>query len=72
MAVTCLRPDGRGFPASISARLIEYRGEEVVVSSIGTQTLPLMLGGSALGLGSPSRTPPMAVKQGMKKGCTRW
>lgn len=33
MAVTGLRPDGRTFPCLVSARLIEYRGEEVVVSS---------------------------------------
>lgn len=33
MAVTGRRPDGRTFPCLISARLIEYRGEEVVVSS---------------------------------------
>jgi signal transduction histidine kinase/ActR/RegA family two-component response regulator len=34
MPLNCLRPDGRSFPASISARLIDYRGEEVVVASI--------------------------------------
>lgn len=34
MPVTCHRSDGRAFPAAISARLIDYRGEEVVVSSI--------------------------------------
>lgn len=33
MAATGRRPDGRTFPCLISARLIEYRGEEVVVSS---------------------------------------
>ncbi|MFN4023470.1 MAG: ATP-binding protein [Hyphomonas sp.] len=33
MAVAGRRPDGRTFPCLISARLIEYRGEEVVVSS---------------------------------------
>lgn len=33
MAVAGRRPDGRIFPCLISARLIEYRGEEVVVSS---------------------------------------
>lgn len=33
MPVTGLRPDGSRFPCLISARLIEYRGEDVVVSS---------------------------------------
>ena len=33
MLVTGLRPDGSSFPCSISARVIEYHGEEVVVSS---------------------------------------
>ncbi len=33
MAVTGLRPDGTPFPCLISARMIEYRGEDVVVSS---------------------------------------
>ncbi len=31
---TCLRPDGTAFPAAISARLIDYRGEDVMVASI--------------------------------------
>ena len=34
MRITARRPDGSTFPASISARLIDYRGEEVMVSSI--------------------------------------
>lgn len=34
MRVTCLRPDGRKFPAELSARLIEYRGEDVIVANI--------------------------------------
>lgn len=29
----CLRPDGTRFPAAISAQVIEYRGEDVIVSS---------------------------------------
>lgn len=33
MATTGVRPDGSRFPCLISARLIEYRGEEVIVSS---------------------------------------
>ncbi len=33
LAVTGVRPDGSHFPCLISARLIEYRGDEVVVSS---------------------------------------
>lgn len=33
MRITGRRPDGSEFPASISARLIDYRGEDVVVSS---------------------------------------
>ncbi|MCB1385843.1 MAG: response regulator [Nitratireductor sp.] len=33
MLVTGLRPDGSTFPCSISARVIEYRDEEVIVSS---------------------------------------
>lgn len=33
MQVTGLRPDGRRFPCQISAQLIEYKGEDVVVSS---------------------------------------
>ncbi len=31
--VTCMAEDGSSFPASVSARLIEYRGDEVIVSS---------------------------------------
>lgn len=34
MRVTGRRADGSEFPAGVSARLIEYRGEDVVVSSI--------------------------------------
>lgn len=34
MRVTCLRPDGAEFPAEISARLIDYRGEDVIVANI--------------------------------------
>lgn len=34
MRILGSRPDGSEFPASISARLIDYRGEEVVVSNI--------------------------------------
>jgi signal transduction histidine kinase/CheY-like chemotaxis protein len=34
MALTCLRPGAAAFPASISARLIEQRGEDVVVASL--------------------------------------
>jgi len=33
MLVTGVRPDGSTFPCSVSARVIEYRGEDVVVSS---------------------------------------
>ncbi|MFZ5718020.1 MAG: ATP-binding protein [Pseudomonadota bacterium] len=33
MLVTACRPDGSQFPCLLSARLIEYRGDEVVVSS---------------------------------------
>jgi signal transduction histidine kinase/ActR/RegA family two-component response regulator len=33
MPVTGVRPDGSHFPCLISARLIDYRGEEVIVSS---------------------------------------
>jgi signal transduction histidine kinase/ActR/RegA family two-component response regulator len=33
MAVTAVRPDGSHFPCLISARLIEYRGDDVIVSS---------------------------------------
>lgn len=33
MPVNALRPDGSRFPCLISARMIEYRGEEVIVSS---------------------------------------
>ena len=34
MRVTCLRADGQPFPADISARLIDYRGEDVIVANI--------------------------------------
>ncbi|MEM8957699.1 MAG: ATP-binding protein [Pseudomonadota bacterium] len=34
MRITARRVDGTPFPASISARLIDYRGEDVIVSSI--------------------------------------
>ncbi|WP_298917073.1 ATP-binding protein [uncultured Roseobacter sp.] len=34
MRVTGIRSDGSEFPASISARLIEYRGEDVIVSNM--------------------------------------
>lgn len=34
MRATCLRPDGTTFSAEISARLIDYRGEDVIVASI--------------------------------------
>ena len=34
MRVTCLRPDGQSFPAELSARLIDYRGEDVIVANI--------------------------------------
>lgn len=34
MRLTCLRPDGQEFPAVLSARLIDYRGEDVIVASI--------------------------------------
>lgn len=34
MSAICLRPDGASFPATISARMIDYRGEEVVVSTL--------------------------------------
>lgn len=33
MLVTGLRPDGSSFPCAVSARVIDYRGEEVIVSS---------------------------------------
>ena len=33
MQVTGVRPDGASFPCTVSARVIEYRGEDVVVSS---------------------------------------
>lgn len=33
MLVTGLRPDGSTFPCAVSARVIDYRGEEVIVSS---------------------------------------
>ena len=38
MRVTGRRADGSEFPAGISARLIEYRGEDVVVSSMDDLT----------------------------------
>lgn len=34
MRVTCRRPNGEAFPAEISARLIDYRGEDVIVANI--------------------------------------
>jgi signal transduction histidine kinase/CheY-like chemotaxis protein/PAS domain-containing protein len=34
LPLTCLRPGAASFPASISARLIDQRGEDVVVSSL--------------------------------------
>jgi signal transduction histidine kinase/PAS domain-containing protein len=34
MSAICLRPDGAPFSATISARMIDYRGEEVVVSTV--------------------------------------
>ena len=34
MRVTCRRPNGEDFPAEISARLIDYRGEDVIVANI--------------------------------------
>ncbi len=34
MRVTCLRPDKTEFPAQISARLIDYRGEDVIVATV--------------------------------------
>ena len=34
MRVTCLSADGQAFPADVSARLIDYRGEDVIVASI--------------------------------------
>ena len=34
MKITGRGPDGRTFPASISARVIDYRGDEVIVSSM--------------------------------------
>ncbi|MDA5095820.1 ATP-binding protein [Aliiroseovarius sp. KMU-50] len=41
LRVTCLRPDGEAFPAVISARLIDYRGEDVIVASIEDLTTEL-------------------------------
>lgn len=38
MRITALRADGSRFQASISARLIDYRGEDVIVSSIADLT----------------------------------
>ncbi len=34
MRATCLRADGQEFPADVSARLIDYRGEDVIVANI--------------------------------------
>lgn len=34
MSAICLRPEGASFPATISARMIDYRGEEVVVATV--------------------------------------
>lgn len=34
MRLTCLRANGEEFPAEISARLIDYRGEDVIVANI--------------------------------------
>ncbi|MEO1138362.1 MAG: ATP-binding protein [Pseudomonadota bacterium] len=34
MRVTCLRANGQAFPADLSARLIDYRGEDVIVANI--------------------------------------
>lgn len=34
MRITASGADGRGFPATISARLIDYRGEDVIVATI--------------------------------------
>ncbi|SLN69876.1 Sensor protein ZraS [Roseovarius litorisediminis] len=41
MRLTCLRPDGQEFPAVISARLIDYRGEDVIVANIEDLTAEL-------------------------------
>ena len=41
MRITCLRPDGQAFPAEISARLIDYRGEDVIVANIEDLTREL-------------------------------
>lgn len=41
MRITCLRPDGTEFPAEISARLIDYRGEDVIVANIEDLTREL-------------------------------
>lgn len=38
MQITAKGADGRDFPAAISARLIEYRGEDVIVASIDDLT----------------------------------
>ncbi len=38
MRITASGADGREFPAAISARLIEYRGEDVIVASIDDLT----------------------------------
>lgn len=38
MHITARSTDGRDFPAEISARLIEYRGEDVIVASIDDLT----------------------------------
>lgn len=43
MRVTCLRPDGQAFPADISARMIDYRGEDVIVASIEDVSAELAL-----------------------------
>ncbi|MEM8775386.1 MAG: ATP-binding protein [Pseudomonadota bacterium] len=41
MRVTCLRADGEAFPAQVSARLIDYRGEDVIVANIEDLTQEL-------------------------------
>ena len=43
MRIRGRRPDGSEFPAAISARLIDYRGEEVVVSSMTDLTEEIAL-----------------------------
>lgn len=43
MRITGRRPDGSEFPASISARLIDYRGQEVAVSSMADLTADIAL-----------------------------